>query len=68
VPEQANPQAGKEYTLKIEAAGAGMKIISGDRVLIEYTDSDKPYLNGQIGVSIQKGSHCHYKNFKIGRL
>ena len=61
-------QTGGEYTLKVEAAGAEMRILSGDRVLMEYTDSDKPYLKGQIGVSIQKGSHCHYKNFIIGKL
>ncbi|MDI6618341.1 MAG: hypothetical protein QME45_06635 [Clostridiales bacterium] len=59
---------GGEYTLKVEAKGPSIKVMDGDKVLIEYEDSDKPYLTGQVGACIQKGSHCHYKDFKIGKI
>jgi len=34
--------------------------------LIEYEDSDNPYLTGQVGFSVMNGSHCHYKGIEIG--
>jgi hypothetical protein len=56
---------GKAYTLKAEIKAAGIRVFQGEKVLMEYIDNDKPYLYGQVGVSIQKGSHCHYKDFRI---
>ncbi|WP_035172113.1 ADP-ribosylglycohydrolase family protein [Caldanaerobius polysaccharolyticus] len=57
-----------EYTFRIEVKGANIKAMSKGKVLIEYDDKNNPYLRGQIGVSLLKGGHCHFKNFKIGKL
>ncbi len=42
-----------------------MKVYNGGSLLMEYTDGDRPYLRGQIGVSLFNGSHCHYKDFAV---
>ena len=55
----------KEYTLKVDAKDNNIVVSSNDRILIVYEDNNNPYLRGQIGVSVQNGSHCHYKDFKI---
>jgi ADP-ribosylglycohydrolase len=57
----------KEYPIKVELKGARIKVTSMGQTLFDYIDHETPYLKGQIGVSLQKGSHCHYKDFKIGR-
>ena len=56
---------GKEYSFKVEVIGSKISVIHDGQVLMEYIDHDGPYLYGQIGTSINKGSHCHYKDFRI---
>lgn len=58
----------KEYKLKVELKGNKIMVFHENKKIIDYTDNDNPYLSGQIGASVQRGSHCHYKNFKIGRI
>jgi ADP-ribosylglycohydrolase len=58
----------KEYTFKVQVKGSEIKVMSGGQVLIAFTDTDFPYLTGQVGMSILKGSHCHYKDLVIGRI
>jgi len=58
-------QHNREYRFQIKVQGNHITVAYQDKVLFEYTDEDQPYLYGQIGVSIQKGSHCHYKDFKV---
>lgn len=58
-------ECGCEYTFRIEAVKAGIKVYCSHQLLMEFTDDNNPYLTGQVGVSVQKGSHCHYKNFII---
>ena len=58
----------KEYTFKVQVKGPEIKVMSGGQVLIAFTDTDFPYLTGQVGMSILKGSHCHYKDLVIGRI
>ncbi|HEY5585430.1 MAG TPA: ADP-ribosylglycohydrolase family protein [Ruminiclostridium sp.] len=58
-------ECGKEYTFKCETIGPNIKIYNNDKLLMEFTDNCKPYLTGQIGVSVLNGSHCHYKNFIV---
>ncbi|AUS97883.1 hypothetical protein CDQ84_00400 [Clostridium thermosuccinogenes] len=57
-----------EYTFKVELRGANIKVFESGRLLMDYTDGQNPYLRGQIGASLWKGSHCHYKDFKIGKI
>jgi hypothetical protein len=54
-----------EYLFRISLSGS--KITVGDALdfLIEYEDMDDPYLTGQVGCSVLRGSHCHYKSFRI---
>jgi len=59
---------GKEYRIKVEVNGPTIKVSDKTGILIEFADENKPYLSGQIGVSIQNGSHCHYKDFDISTL
>ena len=58
-------ECNREYTFKVEALGADIKVFNTGELLMKFTDSNNPYMTGQIGVSILKGSHCHYKNFVI---
>lgn len=58
----------KEYIIKVAVKGARIEVTSSGQTLVDYTDHENPYLKGQIGASVQKGSHCHYKDFKIGRI
>lgn len=59
---------GNEYTFKVEVKSNKITVSSNDTALLIYEDNDNPYLKGQIGVSLQNGSHCHYKNFIITRI
>lgn len=67
--EKDHPWAcGNEYTLKVVVKGAEIKVVSDGQEMIAYTDSDSPYLTGQVGMSVVNGSRCHYKNLVIGRV
>lgn len=56
----------KAYTLKVKVEGSNIIVLNNDQNIITYTDNESPYLTGQVGMSILKGSHCHYKNVIIG--
>ena len=58
----------REYTLKVEVRGPVIEIWNSGKRIISYTDTESPYLTGQIGMSVAKGSHCHYRNVIIGRV
>ncbi len=59
---------GKEYTLKVEVKGPDIKVFVNGKEMIAFTDKESPYLTGQVGMSVFKGSHCHFKNVIIGRV
>jgi len=56
---------GGEYTIRIEVLGPHIQVFYRDKLLMEYTDMCKPYLSGQIGVSVREGSHCHYRDIIV---
>ncbi|MEW5816367.1 MAG: ADP-ribosylglycohydrolase family protein [Spirochaetota bacterium] len=59
----------REYVFQVILNGSHITAKNNEgEVLINYHDKNNPYLSGQIGVSIRNGSHCHYKDFKIGRI
>jgi hypothetical protein len=58
----------KEYMFRIEVKSSNIKFISSGKTLIEYDDNDRPYLRDQIRTSLLKGSHYHFKDFKVGKL
>lgn len=55
----------KEYGFKVTLAGSKISIFYDGKMLFEVNDSENPYLTGQIGASIEKGSCCCYKDFVI---
>ena len=57
-------EPGEEYTIHISVVGNRI-IASVDDVRIEYTDNDKPYLEGMIGVAMENGSHTKYKKIRV---
>ena len=58
-------QAGKEYTITVEAKGAALAVSVDGRELLRHTDSDSPYLTGSVGISVKNGSHCSYSGIKV---
>lgn len=56
----------KTYVIKIEAKGNKFKVWVDGAEMLSYTDNDRPYMTGSIGLSVQKGSHCAYRRIKIG--
>lgn len=58
----------EEYTLKVEVEGANIRVSDKNSILLEFSDDENPYMYGQIGASVWRGSHCHYRNFKVGRI
>ncbi|MCX7622092.1 MAG: hypothetical protein N2037_14795, partial [Acidimicrobiales bacterium] len=57
-----------EYAFRVDVSGPVIKVYYTDLLVMEFTDEYKPYLSGQIGVSLLNGSHCHYKDFVIKPL
>ena len=57
----------QSYNIKVEAAGSKLTVSVDGKQLLDYVDSDRPYLTGSIGLSVQKGSHCAYRKIKVSR-
>lgn len=58
-------KCGSRYRLSIQAVGNKFVISEGDKELMRYADTDRPYLNGAIGASVRDGSRCHFLDFSI---
>lgn len=56
---------GKEYTISIKVTGSQIEVSEGDNLLFTFTDNDKPYLKGQVGMSVRAGSHTRYRTLNI---
>ena len=56
---------GEEYEIAVTAENNRLSVAVNGRQLLSYTDADKPYLRGAIGVSVQKGSHCSYSEIRV---
>ena len=53
------------YRLTVRANGNELAVMDNGRELIRYTDTDRPYLNGSVGVSLRDGSRCQYADFAV---
>lgn len=53
-------QPGREIALTVSAAGNTLRAEIAGGPALDYTDTDAPYLNGQVGLSIGTGSHTVY--------
>lgn len=55
----------REYIIGVEAVGNRFRISVDGIVVLDYTDDQDPYLNGQVGFSNFSGSHTHYRGFIV---
>lgn len=60
---------GECYRLSVTARGADFtaeaESADGQRVSLRWTDSDHPYLNGQVGLSTWYGGHVRFLSFEV---
>lgn len=62
---------GETYRLSLAADGTNFSaIVQGDgrRQTLMWSDSDQPYLNGQIGLSTWHGGHTRYVSIQVGKV
>lgn len=59
---------GKEYTVTVKVKGNRITVAADGAKLLEVTDTKRPYLQGAIGVSVQKGSHDKYRKIVVKGL
>ncbi|MCX7176221.1 MAG: ADP-ribosylglycohydrolase family protein [Proteobacteria bacterium] len=57
-------EIGAHYRVRADVIGATIVASVNDRVLLEWTDTDHPYLNGQIGLS-NVASHTRYERLSV---
>ena len=56
----------KEYRLAVRVKGNHMMAAIDGKVLLEYEDTDNPYLYGCIGTAVREGSHCSLRKIWVG--
>lgn len=56
----------QRYTLWARMKGNQIEAGSGDQLLLSWTDSDEPYLHGQVGLSNFAGCHTRYEMVEVG--
>ncbi len=61
-------EAEKEYALELRAQGNRLTLLVNGKEVLSYTDEKDPFLVGCVGVSVEKGSHCLYRDFQIKAL
>jgi len=55
---------GERYRIRAQVTGATLVVSVNDKQLLTWSDSDKPYLKGQIGFS-NFASHTRYERFEV---
>lgn len=58
-------EAGREYTFTAAVKGNQILIEQDGKVLIDYTDEERPHLQGAVGLSVEKGSRCKFRQMEI---
>lgn len=56
------------YTFSVTASGNRMIVKYDNEVLIDYTDEEKPYLHGAVGLSVENNSTCKFSRMEIKGL
>ena len=57
-------EPGKEYRLDFAAQGGTLTLAIDGKKVLSYEDPD-PLANGCAGLSVEKGSHCLYRDMAI---
>ena len=72
-------KAGRDYEVSVCAQGARLHAeikevpvgcrqtqqLQADTAVLEYEDTDHPYLQGAVGVSVRNGSHAKYSSIRM---
>lgn len=58
-------ELGKEYRITVQAAGNRLTVWIDGKQVLEAEDRDRPYLEGAIGLSVQKGSHISCRRIAV---
>jgi hypothetical protein len=58
-------EAGRDYTLTVEARGNQFTVAVDGREYLSYTDREAPYLSGCAGLSVRRGSRCACRLIRI---
>ena len=56
---------GRDYALKIEAAGKELRLFVDGRLMLTARDEDEPYLTGCCGLALEQGSRCRIERFVV---
>lgn len=56
---------GKEYCIGVEVSENIIRAEIDGVEILKYQDEEEPYLEGGIGISVQKGSHCKCRRIVI---
>jgi len=56
---------GQVYNIEVKAYGNHLTVYVDSVKLLDYEDTNQPYLTGGIGLSVQKGSRCAYIGIKV---
>ncbi len=58
-------QPGEEYRIRVQVKGNEIRaVLNGDRKLF-YRDDQEPYLQGSIGLTVEKGSHMSCTGIRV---
>lgn len=55
----------KQYMLEIATHGANITVSVDGKKMLNFMDTENPYLTGGIGVSVQNGSNCGYSGISV---
>lgn len=56
---------GKVYTICVKITGNRISAVINDTTTLTYTDQDRPWTTGSIGVAVRQGSHCSYQRIRV---
>ena len=55
----------EEYKITLTANGSTISVSVNDKEYLNFIDPDLPLLTGCAGISVEKGSHCLYRDIAI---
>lgn len=58
-------EPGREYAIRTEVEADTIRVCIDGRELLTYRDTQRPYLEGAIGISAQQGSHCRCRRIVV---
>ena len=56
---------GQEYKISVHVKADMLTVAVDDCTRLSFQDTDSPYMEGAIGLSVQNGSHCRCRKIEI---